>query len=176
MAFVVKEGKMASNVLDSMLANAKAEVAIKDGSLVKLGDLIADEVYGDNDYDTYKAEFPALATDEVVLVDYAGISEGNIAGNVYKLGVKLHDLTVPAGEIMRVRRLALHDKFWLGGDNFEGQPAIGKFAGISAGKGEHLVADEKAAAGYCVKIIASKGMTVGMKAEGELYLCEVVGL
>ena len=30
MAFLMREGKMASNVLDSMLANAKAEKDIKD--------------------------------------------------------------------------------------------------------------------------------------------------
>ena len=59
MAFTMKSGKMASNVLDSMLANAKAAEAIKDGSLVKLGDLVKDDVYGDADYDTYTAEKPA---------------------------------------------------------------------------------------------------------------------
>ena len=101
MAFTMKSGKMASNALDSMLANAKATEAIKDGSLVKLGDLIEDDVYGDVDYDTYKAEKPADG-EEVVIADYAGISEGTIAGNDYKLGVKLYDLMIPAGTIFRV--------------------------------------------------------------------------
>lgn len=175
MAFTMKSGKMASNVLDSMLANAKAAEAIKDGSLVKLGDLVVDDVYGDADYDTYKAEKPADG-EEVVIADYAGISEGAIAGNEYKLGIKLHDLMIPAGEVFRVRRLALHDKFWLGEDNFDKAPTVGKFATMEAGKYEHKTADEDPKTGYVVKIIAMKGMTVGMKAEGNLYLCEVIHL
>lgn len=175
MAFTMKSGKMASNVLDSMLANAKASEAIKDGSLVKLGDLVTDDVYGDADYDTYKAEKPADG-EEVVIADYAGISEGAIAGNEYKLGIKLHDLMIPAGEVFRVRRLALHDKFWLGEDNFDKVPTVGKFATMEAGKYEHKAADEDPKTGYVVKIIAMKGMTVGMKAEGNLYLCEVIHL
>ena len=175
MAFTMKSGKMASNVLDSMLANAKATEAIRDGSLVKLGDLIEDDVYGDADYDTYKAEKPADG-EEVVIADYAGISEGAIAGNEYKLGVKLHDLMIPAGAIFRVRRLALHDKFWLGQDNFDTIPTVGKFATAETGKYEHKVAAEKPVAGYGVKIIAEKGMTAGMKADGKLFLCEVIHL
>ena len=175
MAFTMKSGKMASNVLDSMLANAKATEAIKDGSLIKLGDLIEDDVYGDADYDTYKAEKPADG-EEVVIADYAGISEGAIAGNEYKLGVKLHDLMIPAGAIFRVRRLALHDKFWLGQDNFDTIPTVGKFATAETGKYEHKVAAEKPVAGYGVKIIAEKGMTAGMKADGKLFLCEVIHL
>lgn len=175
MAFTMKSGKMASNVLDSMLANAKAAEAIKDGSLVKLGDLVKDDVYGDADYDTYTAEKPADGK-EVVIADYAGISEGAIAGNEYKLGIKLHDLMIPAGTVFRVRRLALHDKFWLGQDNFEGEPAVGKFATAETGKYDHKVVEEEPVAGYGVKIIAEKGMTVGMKADGKLFLCEVVHL
>lgn len=175
MAFTMKSGKMASNVLDSMLANAKATEAIKDGSLVKLGDLVKDDVYGDADYDTYTAEKP-VDSKEVVIADYAGISEGAIAGNEYKLGIKLHDLMIPAGTVFRVRRLALHDKFWLGQDNFEGEPAVGKFATAETGKYDHKVAEEEPVTGYGVKIIAEKGMTVGMKADGKLFLCEVVHL
>lgn len=175
MAFTMKSGKMASNVLDSMLANAKASEAIKDGSLIKLGDLVADDAYGDVDYDTYAAEKPA-ADEEVVIADYAGISEGAITGNNYKLGVKLHDLMIPAGEVFRVRRLALHDKFWLGEDNFDKAPAVGKFATVEAGEYEHKVEDADPATGYVIKVIAEKGMTVGMKAEGKLFLCEVIHL
>ena len=175
MAFTMKSGKMASNVLDSMLANAKASEAIKDGSLVKLGDLVKDDVYGDADYDTYTAEKPADSK-EVVIADYAGISEGTIAGNEYKVSDKLHDLMIPAGTVFRVRRLALHDKFWLGQDNFAGEPAVGKYAIAETGKYDHKVAEEEPVAGYGVKIIAEKGTTVGMKADGNHFLCEVVHL
>ena len=171
MAKFFKEGKMASNVLDVMLANAICEENIQDGSLLVLGDLYPDHTY-DNaglEYDTYEAAAPAAADDEVVIVDYAGISEGEIAGNVYKMGVQLYDLEIPAGEIMRVRRLGLHDKFWLGEDNFDGTPVVGKYAIAEAGKYTHKPAAAKPAAGYCVKVLLAKDLTVGMRAEGLMY-------
>ena len=176
MAFLMREGKMASNVLDSMLANAKAEKDIKDGSLIVLGDIVTDTVYADQEYDTYKGDYPAAVTDEVVIADYAGISHGDIAGNTYRVGNKLYDLTIKAGEIFRVRRLALHDKFWLGADNFVGSPVVGQYAIATAGSGDHTVQASIAESGYCVKIIASKGLTAGMQDAGMIYLCEVVKL
>jgi len=177
MAFLFKSGKMASNVLDSMLTNAKAEKVINDGDLVVLGDVVKDEIYGNEEYDMYKADYPAApTTDEICIVDYAGISEGLISGNNYKLGVKLHDLAVPVGEPMRIRRLALHDKFWLGEDNFAAQPTVGKYAIATASSGKHTPADDATAEGYTVKIIAKRGFTAGMSADKEMYLCEVIKL
>ena len=183
MAYLFKEGKMASNVLDSALANALIQkdgqdIPARDGSLVVLGELVADKTYEDNglEYDSYYAEAPEADTDEVVIVDYAGISSGNIAGNNYKLGYKLYDLEVPAGEIVRVRRLHLHDKFWLGESNFISAPEVGKFAVATAGKMEHTPAAEKAEDKYCIKVLVAKDLTVGMSAKGLMYLCEVVAL
>ena len=177
MAFLFKSGKMASNVLDSMLTNAKAEKAIKDGDLVVLGDVVKDTVYGNEEYDMYKADYPTTpTTDEICIVDYAGVSEGIISANVYKLGVKLHDLTIPAGEPMRIRRLALHDKFWLGEDNFTSAPTVGKFAIATASSGQHTPAQDSSAEGYTIKIIAKSGFTAGMTADKSMYLCEVVKL
>ena len=177
MAFLFKSGKMASNVLDSMLTNAKAEKAINDGDLVVLGDVIKDEIYGNEEYDMYKADYPAApTTDEICVVDYAGISEGLISGNNYKLGVKLHNLVVPVGEPMRIRRLALHDKFWLGEDNFAAQPTVGKYAIATASSGKHTPVEDATAAGYTVKIIAKQGFTAGMSADKNIYLCEVIKL
>ena len=178
-----KEGKMLSNVADSYLANAifKAEedlAPVIDGALVVLGDLIKDTTYAADgvEYDTYEAKAPQAAGDEVVIVDYAGISQGEITGNVYKMGSKLYGLKAPAGEIVRVRRLALHDKFWLGEGNFEGAPVVGQYAIATANKVTHTPNAEKQAGQYCVKIIDSKDFTVGMKNNGKLYLCEVVAL
>ena len=137
---------------------------------------VTDTVYADQEYDTYKGDYPAAATDEVVIADYAGISSGDIAGNNYRVGNKLYDLTIKAGEIFRVRRLALHDKFWLGADNFVGSPVVGQYAIATAGSGDHTVQASIAESGYCVKIIASKGLTAGMQDAGMIYLCEVVKL
>ena len=183
MAYLFKEGKMASNVLDSALANALIQnngqdISAKDGSLVVLGELVADKTYEDRglEYDSYYAKAPEADTDEVVIVDYAGVSSGNITGNNYKLGYKLYDLEVPAGEIVRVRRLHLHDKFWLGASNFVSTPEVGKFAVATAGKMEHTPAAAKAEGKYCIKILVAKDLTVGMSAKGLMYLCEVVAL
>lgn len=179
MAYTFKEGKMASNVLDSMLAGGVSASALKDGSLVVLGDLVADTTYiasGDYQYDVYELSLPAAATDEVAIVDYAGISEGPIAGNVYKMGNKLYDLEVPAGELTRVRRLALHDKFWLGEDNFESTPTVGEFAEAKASSGKHDPKSSLTGGQYGIKVLLEKDLTAGMKSVGKIYLCEVVAL
>lgn len=184
MAHVFKEGKMASNVLDSALTNALVvdgngdAVKAFDGSLVVLGELASDTTYDANglEYDLYLATAPAAATDEVVIVDYAGISEGEIAGNTYKLGQKLYDLEVPAGMPTRVRRLHLHDKFWLGEDNFASAPTVGKYAVATASDMRHTPAASIAAGQYNIKILVKQDLTAGMASKGSLYLCEVVAL
>ncbi|MBO7732385.1 MAG: hypothetical protein J6S67_07525 [Methanobrevibacter sp.] len=178
MANVFKRGKMISGVVDSYLANAIAAVEVPDGALVTLGDLVADTTYDANgvEYDTYVAAAPAAATDEVVIVDYAGISEGEIAGNEYKMGIKLYGLKVPAGQIMRVRRLGLHDKFWLGEDNFASDPTVGQFAKATASAFTHTPAAALPESGYAIKVLAKEGLTTGMRANGDIYLCEVVQL
>lgn len=175
--YVFKHGKMMSDVVDSALANAVLEEAIYDGSLVVLGDLADDSAYtGMVEYDTYEAAAPAAATDEVVLVDYAGISEGTIGGNQYKVGVKLHNLQVPAGTVTRVRRPFLHDKFWLGAANFASAPTVGEYAIAEAGKFTHKPAASLPQSGYAVKVLVENDMTVGMHSEGKIYLVEVVQL
>ena len=178
MANVFKEGKMLSNVADSYLANAVGEVVIPDGALVVLGNLVANTTYDANglEYDLYEAAAPAADTDEVVIVDYAGISEGDIYNNTYKMGVKLYGLNVPVGTPTRVRRLALHDKFWLGDGNFNGAPTVGQYATAEADEFTHKPAAAVPASGYAVKVLLKEGFTTGMTDRGYLYLCEVVQL
>lgn len=172
-----KSGKMASNIIDSALANGKGKVDIIDGALVVLGGLDKDSaVAGENEYDTYDVSAPSDSTAEVAIVDYAGVSEGRISGNEYKIGAKLYGLTVSAGTIMRVRRLALHDKFWLGDGNFSSAPAVGEYAVASAGSFLHAPASSLPKKGYAVKVLASEAMTAGMAAKGKIYLCEVMQL
>jgi len=177
MAKVFKHGKMMSDVVDSALANAVFEADVDDGALVVLGNLAADSAYtGKVEYDTYEGNAPVAATDEVVIVDYAGISEGAIAGNQYKIGIKLHDLKVPAGTVTRVRRLYLHDKFWLGEGNFASAPTVGEYATADAGVYTHKPAASLPQSGYAVKVLVENDMTVGMHSEGKIYLVEVVQL
>ena len=176
MAKVFKHGKMMSDVVDSAITNAVFEEEVYDGSLVVLGDLATDADLGLDEYDTYEATAPAAATDEVVIVDYAGISEGAIAGNQYKVGVKLHDLKVPVGTVTRVRRMYLHDKFWLGAGNFASAPTVGEYAKATASDYTHTPAATLPASGYAVKVLVEKDLTVGMRSEGKIYLVEVVQL
>jgi len=183
MAKVMYSGKMISDQIDAYLTNGVAEIDLKDGDLVALGDLVADTTYNVNgynaqlvEYDVYAADFAAAATDEVVIIDYAGISEGEINDNQYKIGKKLYNLTVPAGTNFRVRRLNLHDKFWLGEDNFASAPTVGEYAIATAGAGEHTPAAALPASGYAVKVLVEKDLTTGMRSNGKIYLVEVVQL
>ena len=43
---VFRAGKMASNALDSLLANGKSDAPVIDGAIVSLGDLESDPDYG----------------------------------------------------------------------------------------------------------------------------------
>lgn len=178
MAYSMKEGLMASNTLDNMLASAKGEEIIPDGALIVLGDLLTDDTYAADgvEYNAYKAGKVAALGDEVVIADMADISEGAIAGNTYKIGYKLYDLQAPAGKLFRVRRLMLHDKFWLGDSNFAAAPTVGQYAIATVGSYLHTQTDEKPAAGYGVKILAKKDLTAGTSKKGDLYLCEVISL
>lgn len=172
-----RAGKMASNILDSLLVNGKSDASVIDGAIVVLGDLEQDSDYpGDCEYDTYEMHAPLAPTDDVAIVDYAGIGEGAIAGGSYKLGDKLVGLEVPAGVPTRVRRIRLHDKFWLGEGNFESSPTIGGYAVVEKGSYLHKSTDSLPKNGYAIKIISAEDMAVGMSSFGKKYLCEVVHL
>ena len=181
MAYIMYSGKMVSDQIDAYLTNGVAETDLKDGYLVVLGDLADDTTYDTQtfhgkEYDVYEAAKPAAATDEVAIIDYAGISEGEINGNEYKIGKKLFDLTIPAGTNFRVRRLNLHDKFWLGASNFVAAPTVGEFATATANDGRFTAAQAAPQAGLAVKVLVEKDLTTGMRSNGKMYLVEVVQL
>lgn len=178
MANLFYAGKMLSMDADSQVTNGiNASADIDDGSLVVLGNLAADTTYvasGDIEHDLYEAAAPAAATDEVAIVDYAGISEGEINGNRYKMGVKLFGLKAPKGEPFRVRRLHKHDKFWLGAGNFESTPTVGEFAEAKASSFKHDPKSSHTAGRYGIKILKEEDLTTGMESNGKRYLCEVI--
>lgn len=181
MANVFKRGKMLSGVADSYITNVVADVELPDGALVVCGNLAPNTTYDPAglagvEYDTYVAAAPAAATDEVVIVDYAGISEGPIGGNTYKMGNKLYGLKVPVGTIARARRLALHDKYWIGEGNFDTTPTVGQYAIAEAGEFTHKAAASLPGSGFAVKILVEEDLTTGMKSNGSIYLVEVVQL
>lgn len=170
-------GKMASDQLDADISNAVLAVDAPEGALLTLGDLAADATYAADgkEYDVYSATAPVAITDDIVLLDLADVSHGEIAGNDYRMGIKLFDRTLTAGSIGRVRRPALHDKFWIGEGNFAATPTIGHYGIPTAGA--FTLTDAAAQGdGFAVKILLSREFIAGMTANGNQYLCEVVGL
>ena len=187
MAKVFRAAEMMSEDVQSYVISCQyqeesKDAPIADGSFVKLGELKPDETYikggSDKDYNVYLASKPTAVTDEVVVIDYPGVSEGSISGNSYRIGVKLFDLMAPAGRPVRARRLALHDRFWLGEGNFNGSVVVGNIAGLEANQttlkdsGAQTVTPGQ----LNVKIHLGKDFNYGQSASGKLYLCEVVGL
>jgi len=178
-------GKMGSQQVDVLLAGAVVldgnddPIEVENGSLVDLGNLRADDTYDANgkQLDVYDAKAPTATPTDLAIVDYAGIPEGEINGNQWKLGVKLYSNPVPAGTITRVRRFMLHDKFWLGAANYETAPAMGDHYGIKANAFVHAkIADMSQHTGYAVKIQLVRELTTGMRSQGKQYLNEVVAL
>lgn len=180
-------GKMISEDVRTYLVNAVVldgsdePIEVADGSLVDLGALRADTTYSSTgkEYDVYDAKAPTATYKDLGLVDYAGIQEGKIGGNQLRWGDKLYGLRVPAGVATRVRRPGMHDKYWLGEENFAATPAIGDAFGINAGYFNHAkiaAADEASHTGYMVRVQVERGLTTGMRDQGHIYLVEVVKL
>jgi hypothetical protein len=178
MAKLFSCGIMTSESVQSYVLSGKAAIDLDDGAFVVVGDYAEGTVYGEHDKDqnVHVLTAPAAVTDTVAVVDYAGISEGVIAGNTYKMGYKLYDLKVPAGTATRVRKLDLGDKFYLGNDNFVSAPTAGQFATLTAAATVLTPAASKPASGFAVKINRIDSLTTGTKANGSRIECEVVQL
>lgn len=152
-----------------------ATAPVEDGSVVVVGDVVNHSVFaGMLDFDNRKIAFPEADTDRVAVVDYVGVSEGMIGGNLYREGIKTAGLTCPAGRPTRVRVLEVGDTFFTASGNFVGTPVIGEYAVPTAGKGEWTPVAEKAADKVCIKIEGSKPLTQGTVDADTLYFCTVV--
>lgn len=171
---------MASEDVKAMLGTGRyyegAEAAeIHDGALVVLGDLENHDVYANiKDINVRKITKPLAQTDDVVIVDYAGVSEGMINGVLYREGYKTAGLKAPAGEVVRYRRLQVGDSFWLAKGNFVAEPAEGQYAAPTANDTRFTAGAEKVEGALNVKIEATKPLTEGMVNTDTLYLCTVV--
>lgn len=174
------QGLMASESVQSYVGSMKFKkdgdfAEIHDGALVKLGGL-ADSISYDNtkDDNVYEAEAPTAVTDDVVIVDLSEVSQGVIADNNYKMGIKLVGLRCLPGFPARYRVPMKHDRFWVSEDCFDKKPEVGKFAGVKANDTKFAALEQKAAEGFCVEIIDSRDFTVGSSAYGSMYLCRVL--
>lgn len=159
--------------------------AIYDGAFVNIGGLALDGVYGTTtlDWNVHMATAPAtgsLTREDICVIDIADISEVSIYGNAYKgIDTRLVNLTRPAGEAVRFRRMAKGDKFWLGAGNFTAAPTIGQFGNVTNGSTYLTAGDSATASQFAVKVLDSKPITIGNTAIADssafeqLYLCEV---
>ena len=174
------QGLMASESVQSYVGSLKFKkngdyAEIHDGALVVLGDLADSISYdGVKDDNVYVAEAPTATTDDVVIVDLAEVSQGVIAGNNYKLGIKLAGLRGLAGYPVRYRVPVKHDRFWISGDCFNGDPTVGQYAAPTANDTKFTPAAQKADNGLCIKILDSRDFTIGNAGYGTMYLCQVL--
>ena len=152
-----------------------AQAAVEDGTLVVVGDVVDHSVFtGMYDFDNRKVTLPEATTDRVAVVDYVGVSEGMIGGNLYREGIKTAGLTCPAGRPTRVRVLEVGDTFFTASGNFDTTPSKGKFAIPTANSGVWTVVNEASDTETCIKIEGSKPLTQGTVDADTLYFCTVV--
>lgn len=155
--------------------NGASTAAVDDGALVVVGGLEDSDAYtGIKDINKRKLTAPAATTDKVAIVDYVGVSHGEIMEVNYREGVKTAGLAASAGEAVRYRLPQVGDTFWLATGNFATAPATGKFATPTAGATTYTVANSAAASGFCVAIETSKKLTEGAVDTDTLYFCRVV--
>ena len=138
--------------------------------MVEIGDLIDHEVYkGLKDMNTREIK-PYAGTGRVGIVDYVGVSKGEIMGVVYSEGVKTCGLPCPAGAHTRPK---VGDEFYLGEDNFESTPTAGQFA-IAGSDGQWAPSAVAATDKLCVKVEFGKDKIIGVKNEGKKFYCTVI--
>ena len=175
---IFQKSLMASEDVKSLLVSGKYFVddtatEIEDGAIVAIGDLIDNVAYtGRKDHNVRKIAAPAATTDEIGFVDLAEISQGEIMGNVYKMGYKTAGLTAPAGIPVRVRKVVDGDMFFLGADNFDTVPTIGQYAIVEPGMTTLTVTDDISSyEGIYVKIEDIEALTQGTVASDMIYFC-----
>ena len=176
---IFQKALMASEDVKAFLVSGKffkndAEAEIEDGSVVAIGDLVENTAYTSRkDHNIRKVTAPAAATDEIGFVDLAEVSQGDIMGNVYKIGYKTAGLKAPAGLPVRVRRPIEGDLFYLGADNFDKAPEIGDLGVVTAGATTLTVTDEAPNAGIYVVVEDIESLTQGTVANDYIYFCRV---
>nr|DAZ23790.1 MAG TPA: hypothetical protein [Caudoviricetes sp.] len=173
MKFIEKILMASEDVKSYLVSGVCKDKELADGSLVEIGDLIDHEVYkGLKDMNTREIK-PYAGTGRVGIVDYVGVSGGEIMNVWYSEGVKTCGLPVPAGKATRVRTLKLGDEFYLGEGNFGSAPTVGQFA-VAGTDGMWAPAADAATDKLCVKIEFNKDKIIGVKNEGKKYFCTVV--
>lgn len=177
---------MASESVLSYLGSTKYQKSgefaeIHDGALVTLGALASNDPYnigdlsGILDDNVFLSAAPTQDTDPVVIVDISGVSNGIIAGNNYKIGIKLAGLKAEPGIAVRYRVPQKGDLFWVSDDCFASTPTLNQYAIPTASSTKFTPsASDESSTKFCVKILDSRDFTVGANSLGKLYLCQVI--
>jgi len=164
-----------SKLISGFFYSDENATEIADGSIVVVGDLINHNVFGTmKDMDNRKITAPTANTDSVAVVDYVGVAEGTIAGNLYRQGIKTAGLTCPANRPTRVRVLSVGDTFYTASGNFASAPTEGQYAIPTANGTVWTPVTSAATDKVCIKIEASKPLTQGQVNADTLYFCRVV--
>lgn len=161
---------------DGYFVEDGVEAPVEDGALVSIKELRDHDLYP-NMKDLNARVITAYDENAPIygVVDYVGVSHANVMGVTYRIGDKTAGCYPEAGEGTRVRILALADEFYLGDENFDADPAVGKFAVPEAGKTTWKVVDDFADEGLCVEIEDERDLITGQVNEGsKLYRCRVV--
>lgn len=119
-------GLMACEDVQAFNKTIKCESNLHDGALVVAGASAEDAFYtGATDWNVTIVGKPTKSDykfGQLLIVDLAEVSAGNIGGNKYKIGAKLTDLELAAGDLGRARVVVPGDKFWVGDGNFATTP------------------------------------------------------
>lgn len=168
---------MASEDVRSMLYSGvffdgTDEAEIHDGALVVEGDMMEHSVYaGLKDPNVHKITAPTADTAAVGIVDYVGVSHGDIAGNDYREGIKTYGLAAPAGARVRVRRPAKHDTGYFSADCFASAPTVGQYAVPTANSTLWTPAASASTTKTCIKIEYAKDVVTGtVNADTEYFV------
>lgn len=152
------------------------DTEVEDGALVSIKEPRAHDLYvGMKDLNArnctaFDAEAPIYG-----IVDYVGVSHADVMGVQYRIGDKIAGVFPMAGEGTRVRMVVKGDEFYLGDENFDTEPTIGKFAVPEAGKTTFKVQDSAATTGLCIEIEDDRDLIMGQVNEGsKLYRCRVI--
>lgn len=165
---------MASEDVKAYLVSGVCETELFDGAVVKIGDLVDHEVYaGLKDMNTRSIEAGYEAGKRYGIVDYVGVSEGEIAGVMYREGIQTAGLSVPAGRATRVRIPQIGDEFFLSDGNFSEAPSAGSVY-VPAADGRFEAGSE--GSGFAIKVEFETNKIVGQVNDSKKYFCTVMSI
>lgn len=180
---ILMESEFSANLLkDGYFVDGDGNDAeVYDGAIVSIKGLRDHDLYtGMKDLNAreitaYDEDYPIYG-----IVDYVGVSHGDVLGVNYRVGDKIPGTYPVAGEGTRVRIPAVGDEFYVAGDNFDDEdfdPDVGKFGIPDDGSTLFVVTDSAPEAGFCVEIEDTKPLIMGQVNEGTiLYRCRVLSI